>query len=165
MPTHDEVHFDEYPPQTQAKHRILQQYLPAYLMALKCRVKGFHYIDAFAGRGPALIDRYFRTINGNTQVNATEIRTLPLLPMRDIKIIGEKIQKMPQLDPLVIEEMILDYLGINRKIKDYLQKISVCVDGDALDPPVGVAVDRAGALLVADDVGNAVWRVTPAAAN
>ena len=28
---------------------------------------------------------------------------------------------------------------------------------------VGVAVDRAGALLVADDVGNVVWRVTPAA--
>ncbi len=51
MPTHDEVHFDEYPPQTQAKHRILQQYLQAYLTALKSRVKGFHYIDAFAGRG------------------------------------------------------------------------------------------------------------------
>ena len=31
----------------------------------------------------------------------------------------------------------------------------------ALGRPVGVAVDRAGALLVADDVGNAVWRVTP----
>jgi glucose/arabinose dehydrogenase len=29
--------------------------------------------------------------------------------------------------------------------------------------PVGVAVDRSGALLVADDVGNVVWRVTPAA--
>jgi glucose/arabinose dehydrogenase len=29
--------------------------------------------------------------------------------------------------------------------------------------PVGVAIDRTGALLVADDVGNAVWRVTPAA--
>ena len=28
--------------------------------------------------------------------------------------------------------------------------------------PVGVAVDRSGALLVADDVGNTVWRVTPA---
>jgi glucose/arabinose dehydrogenase len=37
-------------------------------------------------------------------------------------------------------------------------------DGEALGRPVGVAVDRAGALLVADDVGNAVWRVTPAAA-
>jgi glucose/arabinose dehydrogenase len=36
--------------------------------------------------------------------------------------------------------------------------------GEALGRPVGVAVDRHGALLVADDVGNAVWRVTPAAA-
>ena len=35
-------------------------------------------------------------------------------------------------------------------------------DGDAYGRPVGVAVDRNGALLVADDVGNTVWRVTPA---
>jgi glucose/arabinose dehydrogenase len=35
-------------------------------------------------------------------------------------------------------------------------------EGNALGRPVGVAVDRAGALLVADDVGNIVWRVTPA---
>lgn len=34
--------------------------------------------------------------------------------------------------------------------------------GDALGRPVGVAVDNAGALLVADDVGNVIWRVTPA---
>jgi glucose/arabinose dehydrogenase len=33
-------------------------------------------------------------------------------------------------------------------------------NGDAMGRPVGVAVDRRGALLVADDVGNAVWRVT-----
>jgi glucose/arabinose dehydrogenase len=32
-------------------------------------------------------------------------------------------------------------------------------DGNALGRPVGVAVDRRGALLVADDVGNTVWRV------
>ena len=38
-------------------------------------------------------------------------------------------------------------------------------DGNALGRPVGVAVDRAGALLVADDVGNVVWRVTPAGKN
>ncbi len=37
-------------------------------------------------------------------------------------------------------------------------------EGEALGRPVGVAVDRAGALLVADDVGNAIWRVTPAPA-
>jgi glucose/arabinose dehydrogenase len=35
-------------------------------------------------------------------------------------------------------------------------------DGNALGRPVGVAVDKSGALLVADDVGNAVWRVTAA---
>jgi glucose/arabinose dehydrogenase len=34
--------------------------------------------------------------------------------------------------------------------------------GDALGRPVGVALDRTGALLVADDVGNVVWRVTAA---
>jgi glucose/arabinose dehydrogenase len=36
-------------------------------------------------------------------------------------------------------------------------------DGDAQGRPVGVAIDRKGALLVADDVGNVVWRVAPAA--
>ena len=35
--------------------------------------------------------------------------------------------------------------------------------GEARGRPVGVAIDKAGALLVADDVGNTVWRVTPAA--
>ncbi len=32
--------------------------------------------------------------------------------------------------------------------------------GEARGRPVGVAVDKTGALLVADDVGNAIWRVT-----
>jgi glucose/arabinose dehydrogenase len=35
-------------------------------------------------------------------------------------------------------------------------------NGDALGRPVGIAVDRAGAVLVADDVGNTIWRVSPA---
>ncbi len=35
-------------------------------------------------------------------------------------------------------------------------------DGNARGRPVGVAMDRTGALLIADDVGHAVWRVTPA---
>ncbi|MBZ8141989.1 sorbosone dehydrogenase [Rubrivivax gelatinosus] len=34
-------------------------------------------------------------------------------------------------------------------------------EGQARGRPVGVAVDRRGALLVADDVGNVVWRVAP----
>ena len=34
-------------------------------------------------------------------------------------------------------------------------------EGKAHGRPVGVAIDKEGALLVADDVGNTVWRVTP----
>ncbi len=37
----------------------------------------------------------------------------------------------------------------------------VNADGKAMGRPVGVAVDKKGALLVADDVGNVVWRVSP----
>ena len=37
-------------------------------------------------------------------------------------------------------------------------------DGHAYGRPVGVAVDKAGAILLADDVGNIIWRITPAGA-
>ena len=37
----------------------------------------------------------------------------------------------------------------------------VDADGDALGRPVGVAIDSTGAVLLADDVGNTVWRVVP----
>jgi glucose/arabinose dehydrogenase len=38
-------------------------------------------------------------------------------------------------------------------------------NGEAQGRPVGVRLDKQGALLVADDVGNTIWRVTPAAAS
>jgi glucose/arabinose dehydrogenase len=40
----------------------------------------------------------------------------------------------------------------------------VNAEGKAYGRPVGVAIDRRGALLVADDVGNVIWRVTAAGA-
>lgn len=36
-------------------------------------------------------------------------------------------------------------------------------DGRTRGRPVGVAVDPRGALLIADDLSNAIWRVTPVA--
>ncbi len=36
-------------------------------------------------------------------------------------------------------------------------------DDQGYGRPVGVALDKTGALLVADDVGNTVWRVSAAA--
>ncbi len=40
----------------------------------------------------------------------------------------------------------------------------ISADGDAFGRPVGVALDAHGALLVADDVGNVIWRVRNATA-
>jgi hypothetical protein len=37
--------------------------------------------------------------------------------------------------------------------------------GEALGRPVGVGIDRVGSLLVADDVGNVIWRVTAGVPN
>ncbi len=49
------------------------------------------------------------------------------------------------------------------RIEDVLTAF-VNAEGQAYGRPVGVAVDKAGAVLVADDVGNVIWRVTPARA-
>jgi len=38
-------------------------------------------------------------------------------------------------------------------------------DGKTRGRPVGVAVDPRGALIVADDLSNTIWRVTPTGAN
>ncbi len=38
----------------------------------------------------------------------------------------------------------------------------VSKDGNAMGRPVGVEVDKRGAVLVADDVGNVIWRITKA---
>ncbi|MBK9923701.1 MAG: sorbosone dehydrogenase family protein [Anaerolineales bacterium] len=38
----------------------------------------------------------------------------------------------------------------------------IAKNGDNMGRPVGVAIDKFGALLVADDVGNVIWRVTTA---
>lgn len=44
--------------------------------------------------------------------------------------------------------------------KDFLTGF-LSADGKAQGRPVGVTTDKKGALLVADDVGNIIWRVTP----
>lgn len=53
-----------------------------------------------------LMDRYFRVLNGSTQVSATELRSMPLPPLSVIKRLGQKARQLStigndQLDALV----------------------------------------------------------------
>ena len=44
----------------------------------------------------SLLDAYFRCVNGNTQVSATELRNMPLPPLGQITELGRKVRKAKQ---------------------------------------------------------------------
>ena len=46
----------------------------------------------------------------------------------------------------------------------WTKNVVASADGNAMGRPVGVTIDKRGALLVADDVGNMIWRVSAAKA-
>ncbi len=58
------------------------------------------------------MDRYFRSISGNTQVNATEIRLLKL-PTRDqIILIGTEVQRAKGYEQLSVDQIVQSALNI-----------------------------------------------------
>jgi adenine-specific DNA-methyltransferase len=65
----------------------------------------------------ALIDRYFRIANGNTQVNATELRALPLPPITVIRAIGETLMNATHVD---IEQVVIQLLLQHTLISPHL---------------------------------------------
>jgi adenine-specific DNA-methyltransferase len=60
----------------------------------------------------ALLDSYFRVLSGNTQVNATEIRTLPFPDLRTIAQIGHRVASPNAMNRSEIDAAVLDGLGI-----------------------------------------------------
>lgn len=58
----------------------------------------------------ALLDRYVRIVNGNTQVNAAEIRALPLPPLEVITDIGKKIEGISNPTSEQIDRIIFSTL-------------------------------------------------------
>lgn len=60
-----------------------------------------------------IIDNFFRSLNGNTQVNATDIRSLPLPAIEDIKTIGEVVYKSQSCrNGFHLEQAVSGILGI-----------------------------------------------------
>lgn len=70
----------------------------------------------------ALLDRYFRTISGNTQVNAAEVRSMPLPPLSQIADIGAKLGKGPPRDRAEIDQLVLSELNVDRALRNYLEE-------------------------------------------
>jgi len=68
----------------------------------------------------SLIDRYFRIINGNTQVNASEINSLPFPDYNTIINIGRKIMHEKWITFSHIDSIVYSELSINDELKEKL---------------------------------------------
>ena len=62
-----------------------------------------------------LFDTYFRTFNGNVNVSATEIRTMPLPPLETIQEIGKEIILQNNFSIDIVNKVINKYFELNRE--------------------------------------------------
>jgi adenine-specific DNA-methyltransferase len=58
------------------------------------------------------MDRYFRCVSGNTQVNATEIRVMRFPSRRQVKQIGESARKIKSYETAKIDLVVNEILGL-----------------------------------------------------
>lgn len=66
----------------------------------------------------SIIDRYFRALSGNTQVNATEIRTLPVPDQQTIRTIGKQLHRPDGLGK--VDVIVENAIGISRTLTNKL---------------------------------------------
>jgi len=66
----------------------------------------------------AIVDRYFRIVNGNTQVNAAELRALPLPPMDVIKQIGQRLQSIEDLTSETVDGIVFSILWETKLLEE-----------------------------------------------
>jgi len=67
-----------------------------------------------------LLDTYFRTISGNTQVNAAEVRKMPFPGLDAVAKLGRIATTVNLDDAVAVEEAVLNVLRIDGAIREFL---------------------------------------------
>lgn len=65
-----------------------------------------------------LFDTYFRSFNGNTQVGASELKQIKMPPLRDVEIIGNKVNSLPHCNQQEIDNVIKEVLLEKTNVKN-----------------------------------------------
>ncbi len=67
----------------------------------------------------SLFDTYFRTFNGNTQVGASELRSMKLPPLKEIKVIGSLVKMIENVTKKdidgILNQVILDKVHVENR--------------------------------------------------
>ena len=72
----------------------------------------------------ALVDTYFRAISGNTQVNATEIRGMPIPDQTILNKIGREVRILKSRSMKEIEEIVGSALDLSRELIRQLVEVA-----------------------------------------
>ena len=73
----------------------------------------------------ALLDRHFRMVSGNTQVNATELRSMHVPDLGVVAHIGSRVRALPTVTVRAAEEIVVVELGISGALRTYLKEFAV----------------------------------------
>jgi hypothetical protein len=63
-------------------------------------------------------------ISGNTQVNATEIRTMKFPDLDLVRRIGRSVAGLSSLTPSAVETIVLEELGMNSRLSHYVRGLT-----------------------------------------
>ncbi|MDP3722664.1 MAG: Eco57I restriction-modification methylase domain-containing protein [Candidatus Omnitrophota bacterium] len=64
----------------------------------------------------SMVDEYFRCLNGNTQVNASDLRALPLPSLEVIRQVGRRVNAEQPRIGLSLDTVVANALGISNRI-------------------------------------------------
>jgi adenine-specific DNA-methyltransferase len=96
-----------------------------YIHSPECELTRDQVFGLAAILNSALLDRYFRICNGNTQVSATELRSMPLPPLGAITRLGRQLMESPSVPTLQqIDRYVWEMVKPNTKRKGLLKRVS-----------------------------------------